>query len=349
MKILVTCPCLNLLGGVANHYIGLKSYWRENVRYQEIGRRNGKKNSGKYWLPWDVAKFIKNILIFRPDCILLNHSIGISALKRDFILQKIAHLFHLKTAVFIHGFDLDAFEKMGKSWLRENLNNSACIFVLAKKFRDQLVSIGVSSPIVLATTKVDDALLNGFDINCRDGKTGNMLFLSRVEKAKGIYETLETFKILKQDYPELKLQIVGDGSEINNVTNKIKAENINNVIISGKLSGRDVAAAYKNAKLLFLLSTHGEGMPTAVLEGMAFGLPVFTRPVGGLADFFETGKMGVMSETLNPDLIANSVRPFLDNPQLTKEVALYNHRYATNNFMASKVARFIETSLKSYL
>ncbi len=349
MKILVTCPCLKLLGGVANHYIGLRPYWAENVKYQEIGKRNNRKGNGKYWLPWDIIIFLKNIFVFRPDCILFNPSIGLSALRRDFLLQRIAKFFRFNTAIFIHGFDLKNFECINHKWIKENLNRASCVFVLAYDFKNRLQKIGVTIPILLATTKVDDRMVEDFDVKLRDGKSGNLLFLARVEKAKGIYETLDVFKILKKDYPQIKLQIVGDGSELKNVIRKVKNDNIKDIIISGRLTGKDLIDAYKNALLLLLLSSHGEGMPTTVLEAMAFGLPVITRPVGGLVDFFENGKMGFIDETLDPNNIANGIRPYLDNPQKIKETAIYNHEYATRHFMASKVSAYIESSLKNLL
>lgn len=349
MKILITCPNLKLLGGVANHYIGLRPYWAENVKYQEIGKRSNKNGNGKYWLPWDIIIFLKNLFVFRPDCILFNPSIGSSALRRDFLLQRIAKFFRFNTAIFIHGFDLKNFGRINHKWMKENFNRTSCVFVLAHDFKKRLQKIGVTAPILLATTKVDDRMIENFDVKLRDGKSGNLLFLARVEKTKGIYETLEVFKILKKDYPQIKLQIVGDGSELNNVVRKVKNDNIKDIIISGKLSGKDLVEAYKSALLLLLLSSHGEGMPTTVLEAMAFGLPVITRPAGGLVDFFENDKMGFIDETLDPDMIANGVRPYLDNPRKIKDTAIYNHEYAKRHFMASKVAAFIECSLKNII
>ena len=39
MKILVTTPSLKLMGGIANHYKGLRAFWTENVIYNTIGNR----------------------------------------------------------------------------------------------------------------------------------------------------------------------------------------------------------------------------------------------------------------------------------------------------------------------
>ena len=48
MKLLINTPSLKFLGGgVANHYIGLRTFWTENVKYNVVGRRGGKSGSGK--------------------------------------------------------------------------------------------------------------------------------------------------------------------------------------------------------------------------------------------------------------------------------------------------------------
>lgn len=350
MKIIVTAPPHSFkdFGGVANHIHGLVQYFNEDIKFNAIGKRTPQKGSGKYWALWDIVKLCFKIIFYRPDFLWLNPSITHNSLRRDFLFANVAHLFGVKVSIFIHGFDLKNFEGIDKKWLRNNLNKASLIFVLANDFKQRLQQIGITTPIELTTTKVEDSLVDGFDINSRDGKSGDMLFLARLEKNKGVYETIETFKILKKDFPDLTLNIVGGGSEEANVRNLVKKENLQGVTIAGRLSGDSVTEAYKNARILFLITTHGEGMPTTVLEGMAFGLPVITRPVGGLADFFENGKMGYINPTLDPVEIADGVRPFLKNPELTRQVAQYNHRYAMEHFMASKVARSLEKIFAKY-
>lgn len=348
MKILVNTPNLKFLGGVANHYLGLKPFWTEHVQYNTVGKRNTKTGNGKYWLPWDIVKFVWRLVTFQPDVVLINPSLSKNALKRDFVFLRIACMLRFKVAVFIHGFDWNVAKSINHKWVVTNLNKASLIFILADAFKNELRSWGVNVPIVKATTKVDDRMLEGFDINIRNGENRNLLFCSRVEKAKGIYETIETYRILKERYPDLTLTIVGNGSELNNVKELVAAQQLKGVIIAGGLSGKALIREFHRAALLLLLSSHGEGLPTAVLEGMAFGLPIITRNVGGIPDFFENGKMGFTTDSLSPKVFADAISVYLDNKELTIQTAHYNHEYAKKHFMASKVASSIESNLKTY-
>jgi glycosyltransferase involved in cell wall biosynthesis len=86
-----------------------------------------------------------------------------------------------------------------------------------------------------------------------------------------------------------------------------------------------------------------EGMPTSVLEAMAFGLPVISRPVGGIKDFFQNEKMGYLLESKDPAYYYEAIIKLLENKDLCKEIGLYNYSFAKENFMASIIAKNIET------
>lgn len=348
IKILINTPNLNLLGGVANHYLGLKPFWNEKVLYNPIGKTSNKQGSGIYRLPLNIIVFIWRIISFQPDIILLNPSLSRSALIRDMIFLRIAKLLRTRVAIFFHGFDKSIIPQINTSALANTLNTCKCIIVLAKEFEDILRSWGVTVPIHLTTTKVDDNLIKDFDINTRTGKIKNILFLSRIEKAKGIYEAADTFALLKSQHRDLNLTFVGDGTELANLKKYVAEKHIKDVRFTGRLDGEDVASEYIKADFFFF-SSYGEGMPTVVLEAMAFGLPIVTRAVGGLCDFFENGKMGGITTSQNAEDFVKLINPLLDNPALVKEISYYNHQYAKKHFMASTVARNIENILKQYV
>lgn len=349
MKILINVPSLNLLGGVSNHYIGLRPFWKEDVQYNVVGKRSKHAKMGAFWLPFDLVKFLFKLLFFHPDVVLLNPSLGKTALIRDSFFLKLSVILKFKTAIMIHGFDWDY--AYGADWLKLSrlFNKASLIFVLASSFKKFMMENGVKTPIHLTTTKVDDRLLKDFDINKKGGVVRNLLFLARIEKTKGVYIAIDTYKILKEKYPKLSLSIVGDGSEIDNVRKYVLDENLKDVRITGPLYGNDLIRELQNGDLASSSSSYGEGMPTVVLEQMAFGMSIFTRNVGGLPDFFENGKMGYITDSLDPKDFAEAMIPYIENAELTKKVARYNHEYAIEHFLASKVARSLETTLRELL
>lgn len=349
MRILVNTPSLRLLGGVANHYLGLKDYWTENVKYNTVGKRFNKNGGGILWLPYDILKFIFRLLMFRPDVVLLNPSLGSSALKRDFIFLNIARSLGFKVAVMIHGFDWNYAAVIDKSWVSQNLNKAFLIFVLAQAFKEELQSWGVNVRIELTTTKVNDKLLEGYNpIAVRTGEVNNILFLARIEFAKGIFIAADTYEILKKKFNKLNLIVVGDGGELNSLKRYVAEKIIPDVTFTGRLDGEELSNIYKKSDL-FIFPSYGEGMPTVVLEAMAFGLPVFTRMVGGVTDFFENDKMGYITDSFDPSVFANAMEKYIVDSKLTKKVSDYNVQYALSHFMASTVANKIEKSIKAAL
>lgn len=351
MKVLLNGapPKMKNMGGVANHIHGLKEYWTIDVIYNVIGKRKPKPQNGKYWILWDILKFIFKLFFLKPNAVWINPSITKNSLKRDFLFLRIACFFRVKVVVFIHGFDFNNFNTINKEWLKKNLNKAVFIMVLANDFKEKLRSIGVVVPIEITTTKVEDSLIREFNILDKNYKEKKILFLSRIEKTKGIYETIDAFRILKNEFSDITLQISGTGSELDAVKQYVRSKDIRDVEFTGLIKDEAVKNAYKSSLLYIMPTYYGEGMPTTILEAMAFGLPIITRPVGGIADFFKNGEMGYMTESKDPKIYADKMRELLTNQLLAREMGVFNYNYAKKTFYASIVAAQIESFFQKYI
>ena len=91
-------------------------------------------------------------------------------------------------------------------------------------------------------------------------------FLSRVEKDKGIYETLEAFQEIAKKHANLKLVIVGSGAELENV--KKVAANDPRISVLGYVA--DVSDFYSKFDVYVLPSYH-EGLPYSLIEACRAG------------------------------------------------------------------------------
>jgi glycosyltransferase involved in cell wall biosynthesis len=344
-KILIITPSFNLVGGVANHYMGLGEHWNNDVRYQFYGKRH--RIPAIITFGYDLLSYIFKLIFNRPQLVIINPSLRTYQLIRDGIYLAIARALKVEVITFFHGWDIDYAHKLKNNprLFTYFYNKSLFVYVLASEFKKQLLEIGINCEIKLTTTKVSNKLLAEFDINKRDGKINSILFLGRIVKNKGIFIMLDAFKIIQKKHNEIELVVVGNGYDFDKAKRYVLDQKIDNVSFKGGLFGNEIIPQFSNSQLYVLPSYHGEGMPTSVLEAMAFGMPVITRPLGGLNDFFESEVMGTLTESLDPKVYAFEIEKYLNNIEMTLKIAQFNHQYANENFMANRVAQKIETDI----
>ena len=349
MRILINTPCRSLIGGggVASHYSGLQHYWNEKVKYNTVGKRSRtNKFSAALWLPLDILKFIFRILCFRPDFIVLNPSLSRNAIKRDMFYSKLAKLFNIKCVIMFHGFNVDNV-KFQESKVAQWLNSYATlVLVLSASFKEWLEKYSVVVPIEITSTKVEDKLLDNFDVLSRGGCVNSILFLSRATKEKGLFIAIDVFKILASKYPSLKFRVVGGGPDLDAAIGMARPFS-DRISFTGELKGEALINEFVNNDL-YLFTSYHEGMPASVLEAMSFGLPVISRPVGALIDFFKDDKMGYLVDSFNPHDFIDPITALIDSPEKCRMISHYNYAYAKQNFYASMVAKQIEETLNKY-
>lgn len=350
MKVLITVPRLNLPGGVAGYFNTLRGALGNDSTYFEIGRTSNEKGilSVLRRLCSDSMRFSRELSREKYQLVQINPSLLSGAFFRDSSLLLLARLHQKPVLVMFHGWD-KGFERTIERhllWLFRLVYGRATAFiVLANEFSDTLRKWRCHQPIFIETTAVDDAAVHYERDALRTNRSAsrglNVLFLARIEKEKGIYEALDAFAILKKTVPHAQLIIAGDGPEKIPAMEYTREQRIRDVEFVGFVDGEQKIDVFTRAHV-YLFPTHGEGMPTSVLEAMAFCLPVITRPVGGLRDFFEDGRMGYLTESLDPRVFAALTEKLATNTQQREAMGEYNQRYAEKRFTASKVAARVE-------
>jgi glycosyltransferase involved in cell wall biosynthesis len=79
------------------------------------------------------------------------------------------------------------------------------------------------------------------------------------------------------------------------------------------------------------------------VEAMAVGLPVVTRTVGGIKDFFVQRRHGFTTDSKDPAVFAEFIRELCEDRDLYQEVSRANHDYACRHFAVPEVRRRIES------
>jgi len=339
-NITVTVPKLTSPGGVSSFWNALMPEFLKfddvDLTVLQIGG-HGKNALGPIIDQWNFSKFNTRDV----DLVVLNPSLGFRSFFRDVLFAKQLVRKKIPFVVFFHGWNLDFQKKVDVKYSKlflSSLGRAKKIFVLSSGFKKKLRQWGYKGEIIIQTTTVNSNLLNDieYDLDFKFDKEVRILFLSRLLKEKGIYETIDAFRGLKEKIRGIQLIIAGEGKEYSNLENLI--QNDNDIFMTGHVEGKEKIDLFKKCHV-YCLPSYSEGLPTSVLEAMAFGIPVITTSVGGLNEFFKDGEMGFLVEPKNAKQLEDKLSTLLSNRDLLVKMGKFNYQYAHNNIVSPIVAK----------
>ena len=142
--------------------------------------------------------------------------------------------------------------------------------------------------------------------------------VARLDPIKDHATALRTIAKLKQMISDVRLIIVGDGSERTKISNLINKHNLDKeIIMTG--ARQDVARLLKGADA-FMLTSLSEGIPVTFLEAMAARLPIVSTDAGGCNEVVVNAKTGFLAPVGNPVSLANALRILATEPELASEL-----------------------------
>jgi glycosyltransferase involved in cell wall biosynthesis len=142
-----------------------------------------------------------------------------------------------------------------------------------------------------------------------------LMFIGRVEAAKGIHVLIQAFGELKREFPLLKLDVFGDESYWPEFTAR-KQELITDfpgLTFNGKVPQRKLSERLRTAGLLVFPSLTFETAGLAVVDAQASGCPVVAFGVGGVPEYLVEGKLGEVIYEKTPEALRNCVATLLRN------------------------------------
>ena len=143
--------------------------------------------------------------------------------------------------------------------------------------------------------------------------------VARLHHQKGIRNLINAFVLLRTEFPNLKLLLVGDGPERSNLANQAAALGVSqSVIFAGQ---KDSPVHCLKLMNIFVLPSLYEGFPNALLEAMAAHVPVVASDVGGISELVRHEENGLLVPPGNPSILAEAIRTLLLNPEKARLMA----------------------------
>ena len=289
----------------------------------------GKKRKGNdFLLPFRLGRSL------RKENIDVVHSNNWSTFLETVMARRMAAVpLHIHAQ---HGVEMNDSEAFS-NWKRNKRNR---IRQICSFFTDRLVAVSkATSTFMCQEWRVSEhnvqLIYNGVDLDLFNIKSSQRNFLrnlinikendcvigsvGRLMQVKNYPCLVKSFAKCQKKQPRLKLLLVGDGPEKENVQVLTKELNVeNNVILLGRRSDVQELLTVMD---IFVLPSFSEGVSLALLEAMACGLPVIATDVGGNPEVVEHNNCGYLVKSDNPEDMANAINKLISQPEKTRGFA----------------------------
>jgi glycosyltransferase involved in cell wall biosynthesis len=173
--------------------------------------------------------------------------------------------------------------------------------------------------------------------------------VGRLSEEKGVDVFLASAVDVLSQLPQTKFVVVGDGPDRGKLDALVDKLGLRSSV---HMLGRrdDMPAVYASLDLL-VSSSRREGLPMAILEGMASRLPVVATAVGGVPTIILDGKTGVLVPSGEPIPIAAAIVDLLRSVADRERLGAAARRLVEDEFSAQRMTadylRFYEAAIAS--
>src|SRR6266568_4638557 len=245
--------------------------------------------------------------------------------------------------------DLEVLAHMGRPVVRFLFSllrsNQAMVVVLSSRMKSSLTEHGFNLlDVQLIPNGVDITRFNPAQVDSSiDEREQVVVCVSGLRYEKGIDVLLQAWHLVYQQAPQARLIIVGDGGLQFQLECMAKALDIaNNVEFAGLQT--DVPTQFHRGGLA-VLPSRWEGMPNALLEAMACGLPCVATRVSGSEDIIQHGVNGLLVAPEQPAEMAQALRRILEEAELAQRLGRAGRATVVRDYQLNTI---VEQCLELY-
>ena len=149
---------------------------------------------------------------------------------------------------------------------------------------------------------------------------GRITFVGWMQREKGIFDALESVRRVRATNPEVTFTLVGGGRDLERFRFEVREKGMEAWVNATGWVERSRIPALLARSSVFLLPSHFEGLPNAMLEAMASGLPVVATRVGSIPDVVRDGESGFLVDVGDVDGISRALETLLADPARAQQM-----------------------------
>lgn len=260
---------------------------------------------------------------------------------RKSLFMLAAKAFRVPYILHLHGSEFKIFYEqecgaIKQYYIRWQFEQADCVITLSEEWRQWVLSMAPRASVTLLHNPVNiPFFIDHDDLNRH--RIQRILFLGRLGTRKGIADLLRAFAIVV-DKAQIQVQLDcggdGDLSMAHSLIDELGLDKHVNVL--GWIEGKDKLRLLEQADVL-VLPSYNEGLPMAILEALAYSVPVIATRIGGIPDAITDGEEGYLIEPGDVVKLADLLLRLVSEPTLRQQMRVKARTKSVECFSADKV------------
>ncbi|MCF3940144.1 MULTISPECIES: glycosyltransferase family 4 protein [Gordonia] len=290
---------------------------------------------GAFLRAW--AQLLSGFLWHRPDLVHI-HMASYGSFYRKCSVVAFARLMRIPIVLHIHGSEFHSFHarspRLTRIAIRASLECADVVIALGETWRLRLTEIAPKADVIVVAnaTHMHEPVSQP-----PAGSPVEVLFLGRIGNRKGTFELIDAWAGIGPEPHEAHLTIAGDG-EVDRARELVDSSGAADTVSVRGWMNADETRAVLSRSQIFVLPSHNEGQPMAILEAMAHGLCVIATDTGGIADLLDGGDAGVLLPVGDLPALERALERAITDADDRAAVAGRGFRRASDEFDAVKVS-----------
>jgi len=224
-------------------------------------------------------------------------------------------------SVYAYGFKEKAIsKKLLNSFVKIVYKNCETVFVSCKGFKRKIEKYVPDARMIFSPQWVPDAL-NFENVTPHESlkESFNFTFAGNTGKVQNLENVIRGFALVTESHDRTRLNIVGDGSNLEALKKIVKEESIANVYFWGRRPLKEMPRWFEGSDVL-IISLIDEPIfsltvPAKFQAYLASGKPIYCVMKGEVADLVINNKIGFVAQPNNIDDIKAGFEKFLSAPE----------------------------------
>lgn len=243
-----------------------------------------------------------------------------------------------------HGVDITRDLQLMGDHIYDSLFKTGDLFLpISKYWQSRLIELGCNKQkIIVHRMGIDCRKFYFIPRQTQTDGSCRLVMLSRLVEKKGVEYSIRAVAKLANNR-NIKYSVIGDGPLRESLQQLIQELNVSDIVkLLGWKQQQEIVEILNNSDILLAPSVTSkdgdqEGIPIAMMEAMAMGLPVVSTQHSGIPELVQDGISGFLVRERDVDALTEKLGYLIDHPEVWSEMGQAGRAYVEEHYNLDKL------------